>query len=65
MKFAVDRSLDGKKYEKEEVGESLLRVLKYWTMKDKFSGVHPELKKIGVTGVKVTKEGLEFLGDIN
>ena len=65
MKFAVDRSLDGKKYEKEEVGESLLRVLKYWTMKDKFSGVHPELKEIGVTGIKVTKEGLEFLGDIN
>ena len=65
MKFAVDRSLDGKKYEKEEVGESLLRVLKYWTMRDKFSGVHPELKEIGVIGVKVTKEGLEFLGDIN
>ena len=65
MKFAVDRSLDGKKYEKEEVGESLLRVLKYWTMRDKFSEVHPELKEIGVNGVRVTKEGLEFLGDIN
>ena len=56
--------MDGKKYEKEDVGESLLRVLKYWTMRDKFSGVHPDLAKIGVTGVKVIKEGLEFLGDI-
>ena len=62
MKFAVDRSLDGKKYEKEDIGESLVRVLKYWTMRDKFSGVHPDLKKIGVTGVNVTKERLEFLG---
>ena len=64
MKFAVDRSLDGKIYEEANVGESLLRVLKYWTMRDKFSGVHPDLAKIELTGVKVTKEGLEFLGDI-
>ena len=64
MKFAVDRSLDGKKYETADIGESLQRVLKYWTMRDKFSGVHLDLSKIGVTGLRVNPAGLEFLGDI-
>ena len=64
MKFAVDRSLDGKKYETADIGESLQRVLKYWTMRDKFSGVHPDLSKIGVTGFRINPAGLEFLGDI-
>ena len=64
MKFAVDRSLDGKRYEEADIGQSLLRVLNYRTMRDKFLGVHPGLTKIGVTGVMVTLEGLEFKGDI-
>ena len=63
MKFAVDRSLDGMKYEDAPMGQSLKRVLKYWTMAGKFTGVHPELAKIGVTEVKVTEEGLEFIRD--
>ena len=64
MKFAVDRSLDAKKYEDAPIGQSLQRVLKYWTMAGKFTEVHPELKEIGVTEVKVTDQGLEFLGDV-
>ena len=64
MKFAVDRSLDGKRYEEADIGQSLLRVLNYRTIRDKFLGVHPDLTKIGVTGVMVTLEGLEFKGDI-
>ena len=63
MKFAVDRFLDAKKYEEAPIGQSLKRVLKYWTMAGKFTGVHPELAKIGVTEVKVTEEGLEFIRD--
>ena len=39
MKFAVDRSLDAKKYEEAPIGQSLQRVLKYWTMGGKFTGV--------------------------
>ena len=61
MKFAVDRSLDARKYEEAPIGQSLQRVLKYWTMAGKFTGVHPELAKIGVEEVKVTKEGLDSL----
>ena len=64
MKFAVDRSLDGKIYEEADIGKSWLRVLKYWTMRDKFSGVHPDLAKMGVSGVRVTQEGFEFIGSI-
>ena len=63
MKFAVDRSLDGKKYEDADIGQSLLRVLNYRTMRDKFSGVHPDLAKIGVTEVNVTHGGFEFQGE--
>ena len=64
MKFAVDRSLDARKYEEAPIGQSLQRVLQYWTMAGKFSGVHPELEKIGVKEVKVTEEGLEFIGNV-
>ena len=63
MKFAVDRSLDAKKYE-ASIGQSLQRVMKYWTLTGKFTGVHPELAEIGVKEVKVTDQGLEFHGDI-
>ena len=64
MKFAVDRSLDAKKYEEAPIGQSLQRVMKYWTLTGKFTGVHPELAEIGVKEVKVTDQGLEFLGDV-
>ena len=65
MKFAVDRSLDGKKYETAEVGESLARVLRYWTVRGKFDSVHPELEKIGVQRIEITRTGVKFVGDIS
>ena len=64
MKFAVDRALENKRFETAPVGESLARVLKYWSVRDKFSGVHEDLRKIGVTHVEVTESGLLFVGDI-
>ena len=60
MKFAVDRSLDGVKYETADIGESMERVMRYWTVRDKFNGVHPDLREIGVTRIGVTKDGLVF-----
>ena len=60
MKYALDRSLDGKKYETMDIGTSLERVMKYWTVRDKFNGVHPDLREIGVTRVSVSQQGLEF-----
>ena len=64
MKFPVDRSLDAKKYEEAPIGQSLQRVMKYWTMAGKFTGVHPDLARIGITEVRLADEGLEFIGDI-
>ena len=64
MKYAVDRSLAGKKYETADVGESLARVMKYWTVRGKLEGVHPDLQKIGVQRIKVTRDGIVFVGDI-
>ena len=64
MKFAVDRSLDGVKYETADIGESMERVMRYWTVRDKFDGVHPALRRIGVEWIEVDKEGLKFFGDI-
>ena len=60
MKFSVDKSLDAKKYEEALIGQSLQIVMKYWTFIGKFNGVHPDLKEIGVTEVRVTDHGLEF-----
>ena len=64
MKYAVDRSLAGKKYETADVGESLARVMKYWTVRGKLEGVHPDLQNIGVQKIEVTRDGLVFMGDI-
>ena len=63
MKFAVATTLNGKKYENAEVGESLERVLRYWTVRGKFDGVHPALQKIGVKKIEVKRNSLMFVGD--
>ena len=62
MKFAVDRSLEGRRYETDPIGPSLQRVLRYWTVRNKFeeARIHPDLKEIGVTSIKVEEEGLVF-----
>ena len=59
MKYAVDRSLAGKKYETADVGESLARVMKYWrTVRGKLERVHPDLRNIGVQRIEVNRDGL-------
>ena len=61
MKYGVDRSLAGARYKEEDVGVSLKRVLRYWSLRDKFSGIHPSLKTMGIARVEVTSEGLHFI----
>ena len=61
MKYAIDRCLVRLSYE-EDIGSSLERVLRYWTLRGKFDGVHPDLAKIGVKKIKVGKNGLLFVG---
>ena len=61
MKYAVDRSLQNARYTTADIGLALERVLKYWTMRDRFQGIHPALAKIGFARVEVTAEGLCFV----
>ena len=60
LKFAVDRALNDRKYEEAPIGPSLKRVLKYWTVRDKFNSVHPDLEMEGVTKIEVNDQGLLF-----
>ena len=61
MKYGVDRSLTGARYKDEDVGASLARVLKYWSLRDKFSWIHPMLASIGIARVEVEMKGLRFI----
>ena len=53
LKFSIDRSLEDVRYETAPVGESLKRATRYYTIRGKFNGVHPELAKIGVKEIKI------------
>ena len=57
MKYAVDRSLQSGRYTTAHIGPSLKRVLNYWTMRDKFQGIHPVLAEKGFARVEVTEVG--------
>ena len=60
MKYAVDRSLNDRKYETQDIGPSLQRVLRYWTMRDTFNNIDQALAKIGIERISVTDKGLQF-----
>ena len=61
MKYAVGISLAGPKYADGDVGTLLERVLKYWTLRDKFTGIDPALANIGIKRVIWTHLGLRFI----
>ena len=47
----------------EELGDALQEVIHYYTLRGKFSSVHPELRREGIIRVEVGKEGLHFIRD--
>ena len=47
----------------EELGDVIQEVIHYYTLRGKFSSVHPELKQEGIIRVEVGKEGLRFIRD--
>ena len=53
--------LSGADPDKTGIGQAVSRVMEYRTIKNKFSSIHPDLKKKGYTGVKVTDTGFLFL----
>ena len=60
MKFAVDRALDDKRYETTDIGVSLERVLRHWTIRSKFNGIHPTLVENGIEAIGITNDGFMF-----
>ena len=47
----------------EGLGGDIKEVLKFPAIRGKFSSVHPELRREGITKIEVGKEGLRFLRD--
>ena len=45
----------------EELGEFVQEVIHHYTLRGKFSSVHPELRRQGIIRVEVGKEGLHFI----
>ena len=62
VKFAMNMSLLGSmsKVNANDLGFNIRRVLRHWTIKDKFSSVHPELRAMEITGVEVGDSGFIF-----
>ena len=62
IKFAMNMSLLGSmtKVNAIDLGFNIRRVLHHWTIKDKFSSVHPELKAMGIIRVEVGDSGVIF-----
>ena len=46
-----------------ELGSFIKEVICYYTLRGKFSSVHPELKREGIVRVEVGEEGLRFIRD--
>ena len=56
----MDQALNDRKYEEADIGPSMQRVMKYWTVRDKMNSVHADLEEEGVTKIEVTDQGIEF-----
>ena len=61
-KYAVDQVFKNKSIESmEEVGAANKEIIRYFTIRGKFSSVHPDLATEGITRVNVGEEGLYFI----
>ena len=60
IKFALKMSFSLFEDNRKDLGFNIRRVLRHWTIKDKFSSVHPELRAMGITGVEVGDSGFIF-----
>ena len=65
VKFAVQQDLMNREIERDvdELGSRIKEIIRHSTIRGKFSSVHPELRREGITKIEVGKEGLRFLRD--
>ena len=65
MKFAIDRVFLNKSIDStEDLGTAVKEIIHFFTIRGKFSSVHPDLAAEGITRVEVGEEGLHFINDI-
>ena len=63
-KFAISNALRNTDVSGvEELGDVIQEVIHYYTLRGKFSSVHPELRREGVVWVDVGEKGLRFVCD--
>ena len=63
-KFAIDQAIFVENINsKEELGAAIKEVIHFYTIRGKFSSIHPDLAAEGVTRVEVGREGLHFITD--
>ena len=62
IKFAIDRVFLNKSIDStEDLGRAIKEIIHYFTIRGKFSSVHPDLAAEGITKVEVGEEGLFFI----
>ena len=63
-KYAINDALKNRDVsDVDELGNHIQEVIHYYTLRGKFSSIHPELRREGITRVEVGKEGLHFIRD--
>ena len=63
-KFAISNVLMNRDVsDVEELGDVIHEVIHYYTLRGKFSSIHPELSREGIIKVEVGKKGLRFVQD--
>ena len=62
MKFAIARVFVNKFIDNtEDLGKAIKEIIHYYTIRGKFSSVHPDLAAVGINRVEVGEEGLHFI----
>ena len=63
-KFAISDALSNRGVsDSEELGELIQQAILHYTLRGKFSSVHPELKNESIIRVEVGKKGFHFIRD--
>ena len=62
-KFATNYVLKNRDEPDRGIGKSIQEVIHYYTIRRKFTSVHPELRQEGIIRVEVEEEGLRFVQD--
>ena len=61
--FDVLRNRDNRVSDLDTLGDLIQKVIHHYTLRGKFSSIHPELRREGIIRIEVGKEGLHFIRD--